>query len=77
MSLNSQLEAQVQLLCQPLLQGLEEGLKTRIWQLQHSNAAPTGPGRRNLHHSTHNFFLPTLHFMTLLLQKMQHGGKRC
>ena len=53
LSLKSQLEGQVQQLSQPLLQGLEEGLKTRTWQLQRSNTALTGPGRLGLHHDIH------------------------
>ena len=49
LSLNAQLEAQLQQLCQPLLQDLEESPKTRTWQLQHSSAAFTDPGRLGSH----------------------------
>ncbi|DBB01672.1 TPA: hypothetical protein ACH3X1_000306 [Trebouxia sp. C0004] len=43
LSLDSVLEARVQQLCQPLLQGLEEGLKSRTWQLERSVATSIGP----------------------------------
>ena len=53
LSLESVLEARVQQLCQPLLQGLEEGLNSRTWQLERSVATSVGPGRHILCSATH------------------------